>query len=86
MKDDLPQAIDPQQQRRQAVIKKVRNPETFTVLSTAEVSLYFEVEPRTVYRWMSSGKLRAGGRSGTITIESVIRFEKTRSRKRRSSN
>jgi hypothetical protein len=68
------------------VIKKVQNPETFTQLSIAETALYFEVEARTVYRWLNDGKLRRGARRGAVTIQSINRLEKTKSRRRRSSS
>jgi len=84
LKQDQPPQTAARQERRQAVIKKVRNPETFTVLTTGEAALYFEVNPRTVYRWLDDGKLRRGPRRGTITIESILRLEKARSRKRPS--
>ena len=69
--------------RREAVIKKVQNPNRHTVLTIAEAVLYFEVKPRTIYRWYSKGILRSGGRRGSITIDSVVKLEKKRSRKRR---
>ena len=68
---------------REVVIKKVQNPQKYTVLSVPESALYFEVQPRTIYRWNREGNLRTGGRRGSITIESVLKFEKKRSRKRR---
>jgi hypothetical protein len=67
---------------REAVIKKVQNQRLNTVLSTPEAAAYFEVEPRTIYRWTVDGDLRRGARRGSITIESVLRLEKSRSRKR----
>jgi hypothetical protein len=68
---------------RQVVNKKVRNPQTYTVLSIVEAAVYFEVAPRTVHRWRAEGKLRSGARRGSITIESVLHWAKKRSRKRR---
>ncbi len=69
--------------QREAVIKKVQNPHKYKVLSILEAALYFEVQPRTIYRWSLEGDLRAGARRGSITIESVLKLEKRRSRKRR---
>jgi helix-turn-helix protein len=69
---------------REAVIRKVRTPQAYTVLSVPEVALYFEVKPRTVYRWIEERKLAYGGRRGSVTIESIVRFEKKRSRKRQN--
>jgi|GEM_PF-2788505 len=69
---------------REAVIRKVRNPQAYTVLSVPEVALYFEVKPRTIYRWIEERKLAYGGRRGSVTIESIVRFEKKRSRKRQN--
>jgi hypothetical protein len=67
---------------REAVIRKVQNPHLYTLLSIPEVAAYFEVEPRTIHRWTVDGDLRRGARRGSITIESVLRLEKSRSRKR----
>jgi hypothetical protein len=83
--DALPESDDRSEQRK-AVIMKVRNPERFTFLSIAEATLYFSVKARTIYRWVECGKLRNGGRRGAVTIDSINRFEKTRSRKRRSAS
>jgi hypothetical protein len=69
--------------QREAVIKKVQNPHRYNVLSILEAALYFEVQPRTIYRWCLEGDLRAGARRGSITIESILKLEKRRSRKRR---
>jgi hypothetical protein len=69
---------------REAVIRKVQNPHLYTLLSTPEAAAYFEVEPRTIHRWTVEGDLRRGARRGSITIESVLRLEKSRSRKRRN--
>jgi hypothetical protein len=71
-----------QQAFREAVIKKVKNPQEYTLLSTPEAAMYFQVQPRTIYRWTIEGNLRSGARRGSITIDSVIRLEKKRSRKR----
>ncbi len=68
--------------RREAVIKKVQNPQTNTILSVQEAARYFKVLPRTIYRWTDEGKLRKGPRRGSITIESIRRWVKKRSRKR----
>jgi len=68
---------------REAVIKKVQNPHLYTSLSTPEAAAYFEVQPRTIHRWTIEGDLRCGARRGSITIESILRLEKNRSRKRR---
>jgi len=70
---------------QEAVIKKVQNPQTYTVLSNPEAAAYFEVEPRTIRRWTEEGNLRRGVRRGSVTIESVLRLEKNRSRKPRKS-
>jgi hypothetical protein len=59
-----------------AAIRKVQNPQTYTVLSTPEAALYFEVKPRTVHRWVEQGKLKNGARRGSITIESIRLLEK----------
>ena len=69
---------------REAVIRKVQNQHRYTLLSTPEAAAYFEVEPRTIYRWTVDGDLRRGARRGSITIESVLRLEKSRSRKRQN--
>jgi hypothetical protein len=69
--------------QREAVIKKVQNPHRYNVLSILEAALYFEVQPRTIYRWCLEGDLRGGARRGSITIESILKLEKRRSRKRR---
>ncbi len=77
-------ADDPRNEKlREAVIYKVQNPHKFKVLSILEAAQYFGVQPRTIYRWVSEGDLRAGARRGSITIESVAKLEKRRSRKRR---
>jgi hypothetical protein len=67
---------------REAVIRKVKNPHLYNSLSTPEAAAYFEVEPRTIHRWIAEGDLKRGARRGSITIESVLRLEKSRSRKR----
>ena len=69
---------------REAAIKKVQYPQRYTVLSNLEAVAYFEVKPRTLHRWIATGQLRSGPRRGSITIESVRRFEKQRSRKRQN--
>ena len=68
--------------KREAVIKKVQNPQTYTVLSTEESALYFAVKVRTIYRWIEMGSLEYGARRGSITIKSVLKWEKRRHRKR----
>jgi hypothetical protein len=68
--------------RREAIIKRVQNPQSNTILSVEQSALYFGVTPRTVHRWTDEGKLRRGARRGSITIESILRWEKKRSRKR----
>ena len=67
--------------RCEAIIKKVQSPQTHTILSVEESALYFGVRPRTVHRWTDEGKLRRGARRGSITIESILRWQKKRSRK-----
>jgi len=76
-------ADHPETRRREAVIKKVQNPNIYTVLSVEEAAIYFEVQPRTIHRWITAGKLRRGGRRGSITISSTLQYERSRSRKRR---
>jgi hypothetical protein len=68
--------------RKEAVIAKVRNPQAHTVLSTPEAALYFEVQPRTIHRWLEQGNLKSGARRGSITIASILLWQKKRSRKR----
>lgn len=68
----------------EAVIMKVKNPQRYTFLTTSEAALYFRVTIRTIWRWNAEGKMRSGGRRGTITIESILRWEKKRSRKHAS--
>jgi hypothetical protein len=67
--------------RREAVIRKIRNSQTNTIVSIVEAALYFEVEARTIYRWTDDGDLKKGGRRGSITIESILQWERKRSRK-----
>ena len=69
--------------RREAVIKKVQNPQAHTILTLDEAKLYFEVRLRTIYRWIDQGKLRSGPRRGSVTIGSVLQWQKKRSRKPR---
>jgi hypothetical protein len=73
-----------QKKRREATINKVQNPQSHTIVSIEEAALYFEVRPRTIYRWNVEGKLKSGARRGSITIESIRRWESKRSRKRQS--
>ena len=68
-------------QRREAVIRKIRNSHTNTIVSVMEAALYFEVEGRTIYRWTDDGDLKKGARRGSITIESILQWETKRSRK-----
>lgn len=75
---------DSEQKSRETVIKKVQNPQAHTILSIREAALYFEVQPRSVYRWREAGELRSGARRGSITIESIEKWENKRSRKRRA--
>jgi hypothetical protein len=75
-----------QQSIREAIIKKVKNPDKYTLLSTPEAATYFQVKPRTIYRWTVEGNLRSGARRGSITVESVLRLEKKRARKRPTSS
>jgi hypothetical protein len=67
----------------EAVIKKVQNPDKFRHLSIREAALYFEVQPRSIFRWTRKGDLSSGARRGSITIDSALKFEKKRARKRR---
>ena len=73
-----------QNSRQQAIVMKVNNPETHTFLLVDETKDYFRVTAKTVYRWVSEGKLQRGARRGTITIESIRRWKAKRSRKRLS--
>jgi hypothetical protein len=45
--------------RREAIIKKVQNPQTNTILSVRETALHFEVVPA-LHRWTDEGNLRVG--------------------------
>lgn len=64
-------AKDPREETlREAVIKKVQNPDKYSILSIQEAALYFEVQPRTIHRWSAQRDLIPGGRRGSITIES----------------
>jgi hypothetical protein len=69
--------------RREAVIKKVQNPQANTILTIPEAALYFEITAHTIYVWVSEGKLKKGPKRGSITIESILVWQKKRSRKRR---
>jgi hypothetical protein len=73
---------DPKEKIRAAAIRKVQNPHAYTILTIPEATRYFEVQPRTVHRWLDGGKLKSGARRGSVTIESILRWEKKRSRKR----
>jgi len=68
--------------QRAAVIAKVKSPDTYSILSNPEAALYFGVKARTIHRWLEDGKLRRVGRRGSVTIESILLWEKKRSRKR----
>jgi hypothetical protein len=70
--------------QREAIVKKVENPQAYKVLLIREAAMYFSVQPRTIYRWLMDGKLRDGGRSGSVTTESVRQWETKRRRKRRA--
>lgn len=76
--------VSDDKKRRTAVIKKVQDPQTYTILSVQDTALYFEVQPRTIYRWTRKHKLTKGGRRGSITIESIQAWTKRRSRKQRT--
>jgi len=81
----LPQRADmlpAQDSRLQAIVMKVNNPRTHTVLLVDEAKHYFRVTAKTVYRWVAEGKLHYGARRGTITIESIRRWKAKRSRNR----
>ena len=71
-----------QQKIREAVIRKVQNPQSYTMLTINEVAVYFGVCSKTIHRWVGEGNLRRGGRRGSIAIDSVVRWQKRRSRKR----
>jgi len=71
--------------RRAAIIRKVREPQYYRILTVEEATLYFQVTSRTIYRWLETGKLRSGPRRGSITIGSIRRFEGQRSQKRDSN-
>jgi hypothetical protein len=68
----------------EGIVRKVQNPHVYTVLSIPEAALYFSVKARTIHRWNDEGKLKSGGRRGSITIESIRQWEDKRSRKRRA--
>jgi hypothetical protein len=88
--NDLANAAKPptskssEEARREAIIKKVQNPQAYRILSIRDAATYFEVTPRTIHRWKDDGKLNNGGRRGSITIESIRRWDNKRSRKRPS--
>src|SRR2546430_7038603 len=50
----------PDLKQREAILKKVANPQLFTLLSMQECEVFFEVKSRTLYRWVQEGKLKAG--------------------------
>lgn len=77
--------LDPQK-IHEAVIRKVQNPQSCTMLTVNEAVQYFGVRPKTIYRWLCEGHLRRGGRRGSITTDSVREWVKKRSRKPRSKN
>lgn len=64
------------------IIRKVRNPQSNTILTVPEAALYFSVTPRTIHRWVAVGRLTKGSRRGAITIASVRRSDARRSKKR----
>jgi hypothetical protein len=78
-----PTSQSSEEARREAIIKRIQNPQAYRILSIRDAATYFEVTPRTIYRWKDDGKLKSGGRRGSITIESIRRWENKRSRKRR---
>lgn len=78
---DMPPAQD---SRLQAIVMKVNNPQTHTVLLVDEAKEYFRVTARTIHRWVAERKLQCGARRGTVTIESIQRWKAKRSRKRPS--
>lgn len=81
----IPNESGPTEQTlREAVIRKVENSQAYTVLSIPEAALYFEVKPRTIHRWKDEDELRSGARRGSITIKSILRWQRKRSRKRSS--
>jgi hypothetical protein len=88
--NDLANAVKPptsqssEEARREAIIKKVQNPQIYVTLSIPDAALYFEVTSRTIHRWKDDGNLKSGARRGSITIESIRRWENKRSRKRPS--
>lgn len=83
--EEVPSEMPDDVVRRRAVIKKVQNPDIYTAVSIAEASLYFEVVPRTIFRWLVAGELRDGGRRGSVTVKSIRQREAKQSRKRRSN-
>jgi hypothetical protein len=70
--------------RLQAIVMKVNNPLSHTVLLVDEAKDYFRVTARTIHRWVAERKLQCGARRGTVTIESIRRWKAKRSRKRPS--
>ena len=69
--------------QREAILKKVANPQLFTLLSMQECEVFFEVKSRTLYRWVQEGKLKAGAKRGSITIKSIREMQARKSRKSR---
>lgn len=80
-KKDHAEADSRQQAQREAVIKKVQSPQQYSTISIGEASLYFDVKPRTIHRWIEAGDLRSGARRGSITIDSILKLQRKRSRK-----
>jgi hypothetical protein len=83
--EGLTQTAPPKQTLLEAIVRKVENPQAYTALSISQAALYYQVRPRTIHRWIADGKLRRGGRRGSVTIESIQNWDKRRSRKPRSS-
>jgi predicted DNA-binding transcriptional regulator AlpA len=70
---------------REAIVKKVKNPQAHRFLTIPEAALYFGVQPRTIYRWTNERGLSSGPRRGSVTIDSILKWEKRRARKPRQS-
>ena len=54
--------------------KRSRTP-AYTHPLNPDAAIYFEVIPRTIHRWKDEGHLKSGARRGSITIESIRRWE-----------
>jgi hypothetical protein len=70
-------------QRRALIIKKVQNPQVYTILTVDEAALFFEVQPRTIHRWTEENRVKRGPKRGSITIKSIREYQRKRSRKQR---